>query len=145
MTDDRTSIESRMTAVETQIGSLAGMMKQHVENYEKDRNARGDSGRANVTLMLMILLPVCGMGAYAINGPIQNNNIQIASNKADIEQRLRDFKEERERRLATIETRFDHQLELEQQRNNRIERELGGVEMINDLFMKGRLRLDQDK
>lgn len=44
--------------------------------------------------------------------------------------------------VMRLEHRLDARIELEQLRNNALEREMGGVQMINTLFMQGKLKMD---
>lgn len=43
--------------------------------------------------------------------------------------------------VARVEERLERRLELEQERNNKLEREMGAAERTDQLFMAGRLNL----
>lgn len=45
--------------------------------------------------------------------------------------------------VNSIESRLQSQIAREVERNNKLEREMGAVQMVDQLFMQGKLRLDQ--
>lgn len=103
----------RLTRLEAVVERLESVVERIAER----------EGRPNWNMLGVLATVVIAVGAACaavIFGPIQNNATNIAEVKAELQ-------------LA---------IQREMERNNRLEREMGAVLKVDELFQLGRLRLE---
>jgi hypothetical protein len=105
------STDNRFRSIEESV-DREGMSRDEV------MRSLGRTNREFIGLVIAVIIPICSLAAFAIYGPIQQNTRQIE-------------------RLGETLTDL---IRRESDRNNALEREMGGVQMINELFMRGKLQ-----
>lgn len=116
-------IDGRLAKLESHVESLADTVDRlaGVVSGISDRVGRPNYSALGVAVSVGVAL--CSLAAFAVFGPIKNN----------------------EKAIDRLEMMLTHRIQREEDRNNRLERELGEASAIDRLFIADKLKLGETK
>lgn len=113
--------------VKLQAENINRLIENEEQRDERINDILARVGKPDWSMLGVVVLVGISMVGFFFFGPVGNLE------KADTRQA---------EELASLDIRLTGWIRAEQERNNRIERELGGVTKVNELFQAGKLKLD---
>lgn len=112
--------DTRLARLETQVESVAASVGLLADQVRTIATSAGRPNWGMLGVCASVLFSVGGACAFAVFGPISANFERIRETRAEL----------------------SSWIVREQDRNNQLEREMGAAQMIDQLFMAGKLRLE---
>lgn len=114
-----TGIDARLSKLETHVESLADTVDRLASVVERV----GKPNYSALGVAVSVGVALCSLAALAVFGPIRAN----------------------ESAIAEIKSELTHRIQREEDRNNRLEYKAGRTDMVDELFMAGKLILSEER